>query len=143
MSGLQLIERLAEIQPSLPMIMITGYGDVAMAVLAMRAGAYDFLEKPVRPDELLECIERALRSSGQRQKVLAEHQIAAAKIERLTIRQQQILDRVLAGAPSKNIAADLRISQRTVDNHRAAIMRKVGVKSLSGLIRVALAAEIQ
>jgi two-component system, chemotaxis family, CheB/CheR fusion protein len=138
--GLELIERLTEMQPSsLPVIMMTAYGDVAMAVTAMKAGAFDFLQKPVRQSELLDCIERALNHSDERPGT-AERNIAAAKIERLTARQREILDLVLTGKPSKNIAADLHISQRTVDNHRAAIMRKLGAKSLSALIRVALAA---
>ena len=122
-------------------IMITAYGDVGMAVKAMKAGAFDFLEKPVRQDELLSGIERALLSLSHRPQPLdEERKTAASKIESLTGRQREILDLVLAGNPSKNIAADLQISQRTVDNHRAAIMRKVGAKSLSSLIRIAIAA---
>src|SRR3984893_4148936 len=120
-------------------IMITAYGDVGMAVKAMKAGAFDFLEKPVRQDELLSGIERALLSLSDRPQPLdEERKTAATKIESLTGRQREILDLVLAGNPSKNIAADLQISQRTVDNHRAAIMRKVGAKSLSSLIRIAV-----
>jgi two-component system CheB/CheR fusion protein len=111
-----------------------------MAVTAMKAGAFDFLQKPVRPDELLESIKDALNDPNRRPAQPADQRIAAAKIESLTSRQRDILEKVLAGNPSKNIAADLHISQRTVDNHRAAIMRKVGAKSLSALIRVALAA---
>ncbi len=140
LGGLDLIERMAELQPSLPVIMMTAYGDIGMAVTAMKAGALDFLQKPVRQDELLDCIERALKHSADRPREPAHRKAAAAKIESLTPRQSEILQLVLAGAASKNIAADLHISQRTVDNHRAAIMRKVGAKSLSALIRVALAA---
>ena len=140
LGGLDLIKRVTEMQPSLPIIMITAYGDIAMAVTAMKAGAFDFLQKPVRPNELLDCIKEALNYSGRRPEQSADRKIAAAKIESLTSRQREILDMVLAGSPSKNIAHDLQISQRTVDNHRAAIMHKVGAKSLSALIRVALAA---
>ncbi len=136
--GLQLIERMAKIQPLLPVIMITAYGDVAMAVSAMKAGAFDFLEKPVQQVELLAAIERALSESGKQPTPSAERVIAEAKIDSLTSRQRQILDQVLAGIPSKAIAAKLNISQRTVDNHRAAIMRKTGAKTLSALFRVAL-----
>jgi two-component system CheB/CheR fusion protein len=138
--GLDLIKRVTEMQPSLPVIMITAYGDIAMAVTAMKAGAFDFLQKPVRPNELLDCIKEALTYSGRRPEQSADRKIASAKIESLTSRQREILDMVLAGSPSKNIAHDLKISQRTVDNHRAAIMHKVGAKSLSALIRIALAA---
>jgi two-component system CheB/CheR fusion protein len=139
--GLSLIKRMAKIRPSLPIIIIiTAYGDVPMAVSAMKAGAFDFLQKPVRPEELLDCIQRALNYADERPGKTVDRKTAAAKIESLTWRQRQILDLVLAGSPSKNIAADLGISQRTVDSHRAAIMRKVGAKSLSALIRFALAA---
>ncbi|HWJ17792.1 MAG TPA: response regulator, partial [Geobacterales bacterium] len=139
-SGLELIERLGAMQSSLPVIILTGYGDVAMAVKAMKAGAFDFLEKPVQMDELLRCIERALKFAGEHHDLSADRNTAASKIESLTARQREILELVLAGTSSKNIAADLRISQRTVDNHRAAIMRKLGAKSLSAMIRTALAA---
>jgi two-component system, chemotaxis family, CheB/CheR fusion protein len=137
--GQELIERLGTRQPSLPIIMFTAYGDVAMAVTAMKAGAFDFLQKPVRQHELLDCIERALKYSDV-QPGSNERKIAATKIESLTARQRQILDLILTGVPSKNIAAHLNIAQRTVDNHRAAIMRKVGAKSLSELIRIGLTA---
>jgi len=138
--GLELIERLNKMQASLPVIMITAYGDVAMAVKAMKAGAFDFLQKPANPKDLLDCIERALNYSPGHPEHSAFQETATAKVESLTGRQRQILQLVLAGHPSKNIAADLRISQRTVDNHRAAIMRKTKAKSLSALIRIALAA---
>jgi len=140
LGGLDLIKRVTEMQLPLPVIMITAYGDIAIAVTAMKAGAFDFLQKPVRPDELLDCIKDALNYSNRRPPQPADQRIAAAKIESLTSRQRDILEKVLAGSPSKIIASELHISQRTVDNHRAAIMRKVGAKSLSALIRVALAA---
>ena len=138
--GLELIERLNKMPAPLPVIMITAYGDVATAVKAMKAGAFDFLQKPANPKELLDCIERALNYSPEHPEHSSIRQTATAKVESLTGRQRQILQLVLAGHPSKNIAADLRISQRTVDNHRAAIMRKTKAKSLSALIRIALAA---
>ena len=141
LGGLDLIKRVTGMRLSLPVIMITAYGDIAMAVTAMKAGAFDFLQKPVRPDELLESIKEVLNHSNWRPTQPADQRIAAAKINSLTSRQRDILEKVLAGKPSKIIAADLQISQRTVDNHRAAIMRKVGAKSLSALIRVALAAQ--
>jgi two-component system CheB/CheR fusion protein len=140
LGGLELIKRVSEMQLPLPVIMITAYGDVAMAVTAMKAGAFDFLQKPVRPNELLNSIKDALDYSGRRPEPSGEKKIASAKIESLTSRQREILEMVLAGSPSKTIAHNLQISQRTVDNHRAAIMRKIGAKSLSALIRVALAA---
>ena len=140
MSGIEIIERLKSSGHQLPAIMITGNGDVRMAVQAMRAGAVNFIEKPVRRDELLACLEAALDQSQYAEKVSATREIAASCIAGLTARQRQILDFVLAGYPSKNIAADLGISQRTVDNHRAAIMRKTGSKNVPALVRTALAA---
>jgi FixJ family two-component response regulator len=140
--GLQTIERLKAMHSDLPVIMITAYGDVAMAVRAMKAGAMDFLQKPVRQDELLLCIRRAFDASCE-QSGAAEQKKAEAKMKGLTARQRQVLDLVLAGAPTKTIASDLRLSQRTVDNHRAAIMRKLGAKSLPSLIRIALAGQGQ
>jgi two-component system CheB/CheR fusion protein len=140
MSGVQVIERLKAAGHQLPAIMITGSGDVATAVQAMKAGAVDFIEKPVSHDDLLASVKRALDQTRDTA-TLSAHQVKATlSVARLTARQRQILDLVLAGHPSKNIAADLGISQRTVDNHRAAIMRKTGSKSLPALIRTALAA---
>ena len=110
--------------------MITGNSDVPMAVQAMKAGATDFIEKPIGRSELLASVERALEQSQDASKLSAWREDAANHIARLTPRQRQIMDMVLAGHPSKNIAADLGISQRTVENHRAAIMKKTGSKSL-------------
>ena len=140
MSGIELIERLKADGHRLPAIVITGNGAVPMAVQAMKAGAVDFIEKPVRPEELLASLERALDQTRDSAKLSASRDAAATQVASLTTRQRQILDLVLAGHPSKNIAADLGISQRTVDNHRAAIMKKTGSKSMPALIRTALAA---
>jgi two-component system CheB/CheR fusion protein len=100
----------------------------------------DFIEKPVRHQDLLASVERALDQTHDAMTLSASRETAATRVASLTTRQRQILDLVLSGHPSKNIAADLGISQRTVDNHRAAIMRKTGSKSLPALIRTAIAA---
>ena len=139
MSGVELIERLKAEGRQLPAIMITGSGAVPMAVQAMKAGAVDFIEKPVRHEELLVSVKHALDQTRDTATLSARRDKAARSVASLTTRQRQILDLVVAGHPSKNIAADLGISQRTVDNHRAAIMRKTGSKSLPALIRTALA----
>ena len=140
MNGLELLRRLSDAGHRLPAIMITGNSDVAMAVKAMKAGASDFIEKPISPSELLAGVARALEQSRDSTKLIAWRETAANHVAGLTSRQRQIMDLVLAGHPSKNIAADLGISQRTVENHRAAIMQKTGVKSLPALTRLALAA---
>jgi two-component system CheB/CheR fusion protein len=140
MNGMELLQRLSEAGHRLPAIMITGNSDVPMAVQAMKAGATDFIEKPVSHDELLTSVARALEQSRDSSKLSAWREDAARHIASLTSRQHEIMDLVLAGHPSKNIAADLRISQRTVENHRASIMRKTGATSLPALARLALAA---
>ena len=141
MSGIDLLGRLRAMSDLMPTIVMTGSSDVAMAVAAMKAGACDFVEKPVRRAALLVTIARALAQSHTIGIAHARQDLAARHIAALTPRQHQVMDFVLAGHPSKNIAADLGISQRTVENHRAAVMHKMGAKSLPELARHALAAE--
>ncbi len=140
MNGLELLEKLRGSGHVAPTIMITGASDVQIAVQAMKAGASDFIEKPVGRDELLASVERALAQSRDSNKQSSWRQEATERMANLTPRQRQIVDMVLAGVPSKNIAADLGISQRTVENHRASIMRKTGAKSMPALARLAVAA---
>jgi two-component system CheB/CheR fusion protein len=140
MTGLELLKRLGDDGHRLPSIMITGNSDVTIAVQAMKAGAADFIEKPISTSELLGSVGRALEQARDSTKLAAAREDAANRLAQLTPRQREILDMVLAGHPSKNIAADLGISQRTVENHRAAIMDKTGAKSLPALARFALAA---
>jgi two-component system CheB/CheR fusion protein len=140
MTGLAVIERLRAEGRALPTVMITGDGDIALAVEAMKAGAADFIQKPIGHVELLASIARSLDLDSGRTELTATREQAVSLVAGLTARQRQIMDLVMAGHPSKNIAADLGISQRTVDNHRAAIMRKTGSKSLPALIRTAIAA---
>jgi two-component system CheB/CheR fusion protein len=140
MDGLDLLRRLNEVGDTLPTIMITGEADVQIAVRAMKAGAADFIEKPITGPELIDSIRQVLEKYRDASKMAAAQAGAADNIAKLTERQREILDLVLAGHPSKNIAADLRISQRTVENHRAAIMQRTGARSLPALARLALAA---
>ena len=140
MKGLELLGRLGEMGHPLPVIFITGGSDVGTAVRAMKAGAVDFIEKPVSRTELLNIIDRTIEQSQDSSKLFAWRENATKRVAGLTDRQHEIMDLVLAGHPSKNIAADLGISQRTVENHRAAIMKKTGSKSLPALARLALAA---
>ncbi len=140
MNGLELLEHLKSAGVHLPSIMITGDSDVSMAVQAMKAGALDFIEKPIGRTDLLASVERAFERASDAGKLLAWKTSAANHIAGLTLRQREIMGMVLAGRPSKIIAADLGLSQRTVENHRAAIMKKTGVNSLPELARLALAA---
>ena len=137
-SGVELVERLAADGYSLPSIIVTGFADVRMAVRAMKAGAADVIEKPVRADVLLASIDAAVAQSRHHGQHAALRKAAAARVASLTERQRQIMQLVVSGIPSKNIAADLGLSQRTVENHRAAIMRKTGSKSMPALTRLAL-----
>ena len=120
--------------------MITGNSDVPVAVAAMKAGALDFIEKPINAADLVARVARAIEHARDATKLSEWREGAARSIAGLTARQREIMDLVLAGHPSKNIAADLAISQRTVENHRASIMRKTGAGSLPALARLALAA---
>jgi two-component system CheB/CheR fusion protein len=113
-----------------------------MAVTAMKAGATDFIEKPIGYDNLLAAIDQAIDLSRDATKRTAWRERAASHIADLTARQRQIMALVLAGHPSKNIAADLGISQRTVENHRASIMKRTGAHSLPALARLAVTAAL-
>jgi two-component system, chemotaxis family, CheB/CheR fusion protein len=141
MNGLELLQRMEVAGHRLPAIMITGNSDVSIAVRAMKAGAMDFIEKPVGRVELLAAVERALTLSRDSSKLFAWRETAADRLAKLTPRQRQIMVLVLSGHHSKNIAADLHISQRTVENHRNSIMKKTGSKSIPSLARLAMAAE--
>jgi two-component system, chemotaxis family, CheB/CheR fusion protein len=140
MNGIALLQRLSEAGDRLPAIMITGNSDVHVAVQAMKAGALDFIEKPIGRAELLASVERALEQAKDESTLSVRRDDARTRIAGLTSRQRQIMDLILAGHPNKNIAADLGISQRTVENHRATIMMKTGSKSLPALARLAFAA---
>jgi two-component system CheB/CheR fusion protein len=138
--GIDLLEQLRAAGHELPVIVITGQSDVPMAIRAMKAGASDFIEKPVGRPGLLASVVHALEGSRDAAKLSARRDAAMAQMAGLTPRQHEIMALVLAGQPSKNIAADLGISQRTVENHRASIMHRTGSASLPALARLALAA---
>ncbi len=140
MGGLDLLHQMTAAGHHLPTMMITGHSDVSIAVQAMKAGASEFIEKPIARLDLIAAVSRALELAHDATSSSAWRTSASAKIATLTARQHEILALVLAGHPSKNIAADLGISQRTVENHRASIMKKTGAKSLPALARLALAA---
>jgi len=140
MKGLDLLKKLRALGDCMPTIMITGSNDIAIAVEAMKAGASDFIEKPFERSDMLDSVTRALEHSRDANKLKAWKQEASDQIADLTPRQHQIMEMVLAGHPSKNIASDLGISQRTVENHRAEIMKRTESKSIPALARLALAA---
>ena len=140
MSGLELQQHLNERALRFPTIVITGHGDVPLAVRAMKAGAVDFIEKPYAVEAILGAIEAALArlaAPGPHDPAASE---ASARLALLTPRERQVLDGLLAGLPNKSIAYDLAISPRTVEVHRARLMQKLQARSLSEAIRLALAA---
>jgi two-component system response regulator FixJ len=132
-SGLQLQEILAARRVSLPVIMITGHGDVSMAVRAMKAGALDFIEKPFNDQLFLECIQRGLQANARHRRQDAERQTVQTRLARLTAREREVLERVVAGKANKVIALELGISARTVEVHRAKVMEKMCADSLAAL----------
>jgi two-component system response regulator FixJ len=142
MDGLTLQEELAHRKIGLPVIIVTGHGDVPLAVRAMRAGAVDFIEKPFDDELLLQSIKQALalRKESRGQASLA--QTAAARIGLLTERERQVLECLVAGKANKVIAYELDISPRTVEIHRAHVMEKMQARSLSDVVRLALAAGV-
>ena len=138
MNGLQLLQRLRELSRHIPVIVMSGSSRISEAVQSMKIGACDFFEKPVAPEQLLASITRAFSQSRDAKAIDSMHQSAIDRIAELTPRQREVMRMVLAGHPSKNIAADLGISQRTVENHRASIMHKTGARSLPALAKLAL-----
>jgi two-component system, chemotaxis family, CheB/CheR fusion protein len=136
MQGIQLMQHLNALGSRPPTIMISGRADVGAAVEAMKAGALDFVEKPINPSELRAAVERALVEARSRHQVQSERQEVLANMSKLTTRQRQVLHLMLEGKSSKTIAAQLLMSQRTVESHRANVMKKMAVKSLPELARM-------
>jgi two-component system response regulator FixJ len=134
MSGMALLERLREQDILLPVIMLTGHGDIEMAVRAMKLGAADFLTKPFSGQVLLDRVQEVLRRGQQVPSVSISLEEAHARWDALTPREKEVFDRICAGASNKVIAADFGISIRTVESHRARIMEKMKVRSLVDLV---------
>ena len=143
MDGLELQEELNRRGSVWPVIVVTGHGDVPLAVRAMKAGAVDFIEKPYEDDVLLEAVRRAVASGLRKVRVEATDADSTARLGGLTAREREVLTHVIAGRPNKIIAHELDISPRTVEIHRAHLMEKMCVKSLPELVRLALTAGIE
>ncbi len=134
LSGLELQERLNEQRAQLPIIFITGHADVPMAVTAMKSGAVDFVQKPFRDQDLLDRIHQALERDREQRKGRAEADEIRARIALLTPRENEVMQRVVRGQANKVIAMDLGVSQRTVELHRARVMRKLRMRSVAELV---------
>lgn len=138
MSGLELQEALIEREAPLPIVFITGHGDVPMAVSTMKKGAIDFLEKPFNETDLRTIVARMLDDAVQRVSQAQLQKTQEAVLARLTAREQQVLERIVAGRLNKQIAGDLNISIKTVEAHRANIMEKLEVTTVADLMKIAL-----
>ncbi|MDX1597762.1 MAG: response regulator FixJ [Marinobacter sp.] len=138
MDGMELQKKLNDKHSILPIIFVTGHGDVPMAVDAMKEGAVDFIQKPYREEALLEKIEAALEQDLEQRKSLDEKQEIIKRIKSLTPREHEIMDRMIEGQANKVIAIELEISQRTVEIHRSRVMHKMGTHSLAHLVRMVL-----
>ena len=143
MDGLDLQEQLLARRMKLPVIIITGHGDVPIAVRAMKAGAFDFVEKPFLDDVILETVRLALAQADRKQKELAPDREIRQRIAQLTPRERDVLQAMVTGHPNKMIAHLLQISPRTVEIHRARVMEKMNARNLSHLVRMALQSGIE
>lgn len=134
LSGLELQERLNERRMDIPIIFITGHGDIPMAVKAMQAGASDFIQKPFRDQDLIDRIHKALQRDHDQRESRLEANTIRERLKTLTPRETEVMQRVVAGQANKVIAMDLGVSQRTVELHRARVMHKLKMRSLADLV---------
>ena len=138
MSGLELQQQLNLRGAVIPVIFMTGHGDIPMAVEAMQHGAFDFLQKPIRDQDLLDRIQRAIAKDGQLRKSLGEHARIKSHLDSLTPREREVLDHMTQGKQNKAIAQDLAVSPRTIEIHRARVMEKMSAHSVAELVRMML-----
>jgi len=143
LDGLALQQKLLDLGIRLPVIVMTGHGDVPIAIQALKAGAADFIEKPFDDEALLAAVRAALEASRRISERQTEARDIAGRLGSLTPRERQVLDRLVAGQPNKTIAYDLGASPRTVEVHRARVMEKMGARSISDLVRMALSVGIE
>jgi len=140
LGGLELQDELITRGSTLPIIFITGHGDVPMAVDAMQKGAVDFIQKPFRDQDLLDRIREALKTDQERREEQQKHAEVAERLARLTNREREVFDLVVTGKPNKVIAYELGVSQRTVEIHRARVMEKMQARSLADLVKMHMTA---
>ena len=141
MSGLELQQILNLRGATVPVIFITGHGDIPMAVEAMQHGAFDFLQKPFRDQDLLDRVQRALEKDHRTRQELKEKDRIRERLTSLTPREREVLSLITRGKPNKVVAGDLGVSQRTVEIHRARVMEKMGASSFAQLVRMVLDTE--
>lgn len=138
MSGLEVQKQLSERGSSLPIIFITGHGDVPMAVEAMQLGAFDFVQKPFRDQDLMDRVSQALSQSEEQREETEQKQEVSQRYDSLTPREKEVMACVVKGQANKVIAMDRNVSQRTVEIHRARVMEKMQARSLADLVRMSI-----
>jgi two-component system response regulator FixJ len=138
MSGLELVRRLNDRRSAAPVVLMTGVGDIDMAVSAIKSGASDFIEKPFDEGRLLASIRSAVAAKRQRADDAAEIEKLRSRFKMLSARQRQVMELAASGLSNKEIALQLNISPKTVENHRAWVMERIGAKNLAELVRIAL-----
>ncbi|MEJ2115200.1 MAG: response regulator [Gammaproteobacteria bacterium] len=138
MSGIELQHKLSELNAPQPLIIMTGHGDITMAVEAMKYGAFEFLQKPFRDQELLDCITKALELDKTNRRLIEKQLAMQERVNCLTSREREVIDKVIDGKANKVIARELEISDRTVEIHRSHAMEKLGIKSVAELVKVML-----
>ena len=141
MSGIDLQHKLKELEAGLPIIIITGHGDIPMAVQAMKEGAFEFLQKPFRDQDILDTITKALEKDRLNREKIKNAKNLQHRIESLTARERQVVDLVLDGKANKVIARELDISDRTIEIHRSHAMRKLGAHSVAELVKIMLSSQ--
>lgn len=141
MSGLECQTKLAQLACPLPIIFVTGHGDVPMAVDAMKKGAAEFIQKPFREQELLDCVQQAIQLNQLQQHSKTQAEDIKLRLSSLTSREREVMDKVIAGQSNKVIAIELNLSQRTIEIHRANVMEKMAAKSLADLVKKVLSVE--
>lgn len=141
MSGIELQHKLNELHSCQPLIIMTGHGDITMAVQAMKDGAFEFLQKPFRDQELLDCITKALDQEKESRYTLETQHAVQELVNTLTTREREVVDKVLEGKVNKIIARELEISDRTVEIHRSHALGKLGVKSVAELVKIMLSVQ--
>ena len=142
LSGLELLEKLNEDRFAPPVVLITGHGDIPMAVRALKAGAFDFIEKPFSDQVLLERIQQALQKDTRERSSVRDRTDIERRAGRLTARETQVFGLVVAGKPNKVVASDLGLSQKTVEVHRAHVMEKMRAESFADLVKMAVLLEV-
>jgi FixJ family two-component response regulator len=136
MSGLEVQQHLNRMGSMLPIIFITGHGDVPMAVQAMKEGAFEFIQKPFRDQELLDHINHALKQDAEHRGTAARRSDVQHRLESLTPRERQVMESIVEGNPNKVVAIDLGLSERTIEIHRAKVMEKMGARSVAHLVKL-------